>query len=436
MRIVLLHYHQRPSGVTQIIHLQRQVLEELGHEVSIPELPELDYCLESSLSGPEFLRLLENAIDLDPDLWLIHNPILGKNAAFPALIKSLSEKGIPLILQCHDFAEDGRPSNYQLLKNNKELYPIAPQVHYALINSRDASLLRNAGIPEAQIHFLPNAVVRTPLPPKEPDHPFVFYPVRGIRRKNLGEFCLWAKHAPPGTRFAVASRPENLEWSTTFDAWKNFAAREHLPIEFDVVSDEFPFEHWLANATHLATTSIAEGFGLTFIEPHFLGRPLIGRNLPEITKDFEAEGLSLKNLYPGIKVPLSSLDLPKLERDFRSQIEATFSAYNQKVDSTAAWKTFVQNDHVDFGNLPEFHQQELIQNQHFPALEDWLKHGLSKTSTSGQNIDTWSPERYRERMQTLVTTAYSSPSAPPDFLPKERVLNQFLDPDHFHFLRT
>lgn len=435
MRIALLHYHQHPSGVNQIIALQEQVLTALGHEVIIPHLPELDYSEKSLLSGTELLKKIEAAYP-QIQLWIIHNPTLGKNATYPDFIKQLAETGTPLVLQCHDFAEDGRPTNYERISNIDHLYPLATHIHYATINSRDAQILEKAGIPNSQIHFLPNAVTREPIPSSNPDAPFVLYPVRGIRRKNIGEFCLWAKHATANTRFAIASRPENAEWIATFEEWQHFAAQENLPIDFAVVTDEYPFEFWLKKSTHLATTSIAEGFGLTFIEPHFLGRPLIGRDLPEITRDFTAEGLPLDHLYSEISVPLSALNLTELEKDFRHQITSTFSSYQQSLDVDTAWANFIQNNTVDFGNLPESHQQSLIQNHHFPALKNWLAESLSQNSASPPNTQPWSIESYQNRIEKLIQQANESLVSPLIFLNKERLLTQFLAPNRFHFLRT
>ena len=53
----------------------------------------------------------------------------------------------------------------------------------------------------------------------------------------------------------------------------------------------------VAHAEAIVSTSIAEGFGLGFLEPWTFGKGLCGRNIPEITKDFENLGINLQNLY-------------------------------------------------------------------------------------------------------------------------------------------
>lgn len=436
MRIVLLHYHQRPSGVNQVIEAQRRVLSALGHDVILPELPELDYGTHINFTGLKLLQGIEKSVTGPVDFWIIHNPTLGKNAHFPDFIRALGEKGVPVVLQCHDFAEDGRPSNYHSISQCEYLFPLAPHIHYALINSRDAETLKATGIPAAQVHFLPNAVTKKTLATSSSDCPFIFYPVRGIRRKNLGELCLWSKLAPTGARFAIAARPENPDWIPYFDAWKQFSQDENLPIEFEVVSSDHPFEEWLEKATHLATTSIAEGFGLTFIEPHFLNRPLIGRDLPEITRDFRASGLNPGMLYSEIPIPKEHLNLQTLKEDFLTQINATFAAYGQPLDVESAWKNFTSSTTLDFGNLPESHQRKLIKNYDFAEFKRWLRQALAQNPELRQNTSLWSETHYQERMDKLLLSVTSSSSGPLEFLPKELILNSFLKPARFHFLRT
>ncbi|MDB4508470.1 hypothetical protein N9051_02675, partial [Akkermansiaceae bacterium] len=396
----------------------------------------LDYCQTSSITADSLFEKLELACGPKIDLWIIHNPTLGKNALFPDLIRLMVKKGIHMVLQCHDFAEDGRPTNYKRLTDKTHLYPIAPHVHYAVINRRDADILKNAGLQESHVHYLPNAVMREAVALEENHSPLVFYPVRGIRRKNLGEFCLLAKHAPPGTRFAVAREPENPEWLSGFREWQIFSEKEGLPIEFDVVTEKSTFEHWLSKTSHLATTSIAEGFGLTFIEPHFFGRPLIGRDIPEITSDFKKEGLAPGLLYDRIPIRLDWLDLELLENDFREQLVTNFLAYGTQTNSAAAWKNFIQNGTIDFGNLPESHQRAIIRERHLPELETWLSDALQTKCGTQQDTTPWSLGIYQERLDQLLDTATQSSSAAHSFLPKENVLKEFLDPARFHFLRT
>ena len=155
LAVAVIHYHLRPGGVTRVIE---RAVESLGNNVDLlvltGEAPAPNDALtpltepfqplaysEATTSNPE--KLVEDLrvtarslLGRDPDLWHIHNHALGKNDFTPQLVKHLAKAGCRLLLQPHDFAEDGRPKNYQLL-NEHPLYPIADHVWYAPINHRD-----------------------------------------------------------------------------------------------------------------------------------------------------------------------------------------------------------------------------------------------------------------------------------------------------------
>ena len=156
----------------------------------------------------------------DPDIWHIHNHALGKNSFTPKLVWHLSNAGCRILLQPHDFAEDGRPENYRLLKDhlgddlNRMLYPMADHIWYAPINFRDKAFLEGIGL--SNVYELPNAVTAFPCAaggsPARTQRTIV-YPARAIRRKNMGEFLLWSLLAPEGYQLrrpqAVAVGQEN-----------------------------------------------------------------------------------------------------------------------------------------------------------------------------------------------------------------------------------
>ncbi|MFT6239250.1 MAG: hypothetical protein ACJAQT_001328 [Akkermansiaceae bacterium] len=437
MKILVVHYHLRAGGVTRVIESQVNVLQKMGHQVIIASagpghdqdcqcllIPELDYQKEGSIP-------MEQLLAVEADLWIIHNPCLGLNVAYPEMIEAAAESGTRILMQCHDFVEDGRPANYQLLAGRKRIYPHAPHVHYATINRRDLDILKKAGVPESRSHFLPNAVDPPAISQAPPRGNLVFYPVRGIRRKNLGELCLLAAHAPPNTRFAVALRSTSEEPAFIHDDWVCFAEEANLPIQFDVVGDDpQSFKAWLERSSHLVTTSISEGFGLTFLDPAFLKKPLIGRDLPEITRDFVPYG----TLYRSIPVPLSHL--VGLESQYREQITLTMSAYGRDLDEPQldrAWSQFNSQDEVDFGNLPEALQRDVIQKVHLPDLKIWLENALNQPATE---IDTtpWSLETYAATLQRVITSVDGPGSI--TWIPPKRLLEQFLKPEKFHFLRS
>ena len=70
---------------------------------------------------------------------------------------------------------------------------------------------------------------------KKPDGALVLYPVRAIRRKNLGELFLLAALSPKGTRYAVSLAPDAERWMAVYEEWRAFAADTGLPVLLDVV---------------------------------------------------------------------------------------------------------------------------------------------------------------------------------------------------------
>ena len=108
MTIALVHYHLRRGGVTRVLEAQSKALQaagvehvifsgtpnEGGAELPVVVVPELEYCSDSC---PDLLDPLREAataaLGTAPDLWHVHNPTLGKNAAFPALLSARATAG-------------------------------------------------------------------------------------------------------------------------------------------------------------------------------------------------------------------------------------------------------------------------------------------------------------------------------------------------------
>ncbi|NNM30363.1 MAG: glycosyltransferase, partial [Akkermansiaceae bacterium] len=390
MPAAIVHYHLRRGGVTRVIEAQSRVLHERGiahvilsgtpyegpGDLPVTVLPELDYRpTRGSGSGGDLAATMRDTaarvLGEAPSIWHIHNPSLGKNVLWPAMLRSFVEAGERMVWQHHDFAEDGRPGNYEMFFEEPALYPVAPQIRHAFINSRDRRLLIQAGIPAGNTAFLPNAVTapeesaRTASVPPGP--PRVLYPVRGIRRKNLGELCLLAALAPAETRFALTLAPENRQWLPVYHRWEAFAAQNELPLDLGVVDRVPPapgvdptYANWIAHSSHLLTTSVAEGFGLAFLEPIAMGKPLFGRDLPEITADFRNDGLHLGDLYEHLLVPAAWVDLDALRQQLAHDLRETYRSYGRELPPAvieAAFAALFHGDRLDFGNLPEALQE-------------------------------------------------------------------------------
>ena len=460
MKTAVIHYHARPGGVTRVVE---RAVESLGDRaeclfftgeaapgespLNIRPVPNLGYSTEQNFQPLELLKHARDAFGTDPDVWHIHNHSLGKNPALTAEVIALAEAEQKILLQIHDFAEDGRPANYANLGPLKDrLYPVAPNIHYACLNNRDFDFLKATGIPESNLHLLPNAV--SPLsaaerPTSNVEGPLFIYPCRAIRRKNIGELLLWSA-AMPNAKFAVTLAPKNPEIKPIYDAWVAFAEELGLNVEFDAGADT-SFEKMIAKADALITTSIAEGFGLAFLEPWLAGKPLVGRNLPEITGDFETHGLDLSALYDRIGIPLTC-DLWNIGGAFfqtlETKLRAACEAYGRPWTANRfenAREALVIDGTVDFGILDEKQQRTIIR----AAKEnpDMFSSGLGDSSAQVPNNQTvvqksYSPEAYGDHLAAIYNKLAAAPAGELTFANGQTLLDEFLNPARFNLLRT
>jgi len=400
MRILISHFHLQTGGVTRVIEHAATALAAAGHRVLVvagepprnplPEgvgfalVPALAYEERRPAVGPaelaaELVRTARDGLGDLPDLWHIHNHCLGKNLALPGALCTLARQGRRLLLQPHDFAEDGRPDLYARLLDqlgggdaarlSALLYPQASHLHYAVLNDRDRGFLAAAGISHDRLHLLPNAVDLPPPPDRSAD-PFPgrklwLYPTRAIRRKNLGELLLWATLAGEEDLFATTQAPRNPAEQSRYRRWVALAQALGLALEFELGDRYDDFPALLASAHALVTTSVAEGFGLAFLESWLAGCPLVGRDLPEITRDLVTTGLDLETLYERLEIPLDWLDRDRLRRAMDQALAAMATAYGRARlpdDLERLWASAVRDGCIDFGRLDEAAQEAVIRH--------------------------------------------------------------------------
>lgn len=429
MQIVFCHYHLNAGGVTQVIVNQMRALAQLespqrpervgvlygGRHEGWPEklwdkvesgtlgpfeevlmaLPSLDYAPlpdvhDDRLATEVLATLSDHGFAPNDTILHIHNHSLGKNVSWPGAVKRLAEHGYRVLLQIHDFAEDFRPTNFRHLaiawqtddplEVARRQYPTSPGIHYATLTRRDYDLLAGAGIPAAQLHTLPNPVgefsklkpetdktrsVRSELGLSE-DARLVLYPVRGIRRKNLGELLLHAAISEPGTWHALTLAPENPGEIPSFERWRALSAKLELRCLFDICgSGQSKFFEALFAADSLVTTSVAEGFGMVFLEAWLAGKPLVGRDLPGITSDFKAAGIAFEGLYESLQIPLELIDQQRELPDVL-RIAYEWACENYGIEPAASSQTspaierLLKEEQIDFALLPSRLQEQLI----------------------------------------------------------------------------
>ena len=326
MRVAFVHHHFRPGGVTRVISEQAAALKGFAdtilltgeppiEPVFIPHVvvPSLAYDRDrhdrkrASEIADEILKFVWSVWKGGADLFHFHNPTLGKNADLLSVMKVLNDRKQNLLLQIHDFAEDGRPWGY-----SPEEYP--SDCHYAVINRRDYRLLIEAGLTEQGLHYLPDAV--RPLKGAEgarEEQDLILYPVRAIRRKNIGEAVLLSLFIEKGKKIGITLEPTGPIDVKSYRGWMTFVQERHLPVLFGLGIDR-DFVSLLAKTKCMITTSIKEGFGLAFLEPWTGGKMLHGRLLGDICGDFIESGVGLGHLYDKIQIPLSYLDERILHR--------------------------------------------------------------------------------------------------------------------------
>lgn len=491
MRIAIAHYHLQLGGVTRVILHAFAALRDRGVDLvvlsgeppgiqlpvglRVQVLPGLAYEEHRAAQAPDELaaamaRAARDALGGPPDLWHVHNHSLGKNTALPGALLRLVREGHRLLLQPHDFAEDGRPALYARLREQLAdgdtdrlsalLYPLAPQIHYATLNRRDRDFLAAAGVPAGQLHALPNAVsvgaapdsgsaTSTDAPQVRDDHRRLWlYPTRAIRRKNLGELLLWAAVTDGQDHFAATQAPQNPQERPFYERWVALATELDLPMAFAVGEGDVDFRALVAGSHALVTTSIAEGFGLAFLEPWLLGRPLAGRDLPEITADFIDAGISLPGLYDRLDVPLDWVDAARLRTAFASAAAQRAAAYGRPAADGAerAWQSAIRDRHIDFGRLDEPAQEAVIRRlRAAPAARSALQPRVLAAPLAPSLIaanrkvidDAYSVSGYGDRLMAIYgALAAAAPAATCEAARGNTLLDAFLAPERLCLLRS
>ena len=376
MKIAFVHYHLKTGGVTTVLEQQlgaisdrcrTLVLSGTVPETSFParvvHIPELAY--SSQYKGqfdPEdaakaILEAIHARFNGPCDVLHVHNPTLAKNLQFIKILKSLQEKDVNLLLQIHDFAEDGRPRAYFT-----ESYPA--DCHYGVINGRDYDILLKAGVKPGGLHLLANMVShsgKTPLPETAPE-PMILYPVRAIRRKNIGEALLLSLFFKTETTLSITLPPNSAADIHSYQNWKTFVKDRNLTVEFDRGLNH-DFEASVMSADSLITTSITEGFGFSYLEPWLFGKMLWGRKLPDICHDFEQKGIHLKHLYDRLLVPVAWFGLHLFRTKWINSVHDACRMFNHSVDDTRIRQAFdscTKDGNIDFGLLDEESQKKVL----------------------------------------------------------------------------
>ncbi len=462
MKVAFVHYHLKTGGVNTVLKAQVEAVHEHCETLvltgdrsniilpcKIVEIPGLGYDLPNAkLSytdrvAERILAILSEKWPGGCDLLHIHNPTLAKNRQFLQIIKRLQQAGLNLFLQIHDFAEDGRPNTYF-----EEEYPA--NCHYGVINTRDADILETAGLKKQGLHILPNPVEGFFVPADCRPNATVIYPVRAIRRKNLGEALLLSCFFDPVLRLAITQPPNSPVDMAAYRDWIKWSKQALLPVDFEVGST-LDFPTLIGGAESVITTSINEGFGLTFLEPWTAGKLLWGRRIPEICTDFENKGVRLDSLYERIDVPLPWIDIDSFTRDWHKAVFDACAHYGHAIDVDEVSHAFAQMTScgmVDFGLLNEKFQRQVLSRlttdpstkKEMIDLNPWLaKPGIVPDPDGLIHNNRlaikrhYNLQQYRNRLLEIYQDVISQPVH--HRIDKRSLVESFIDINHFPLLK-
>ena len=481
MKILIVHYHLKPGGVTSVIRRQASALKALGFDVTVlvgaaPDVgagaggkagakagtkagtdsglpvviePALAYDHESppgqAARGSEAADPRINAIvaavqeSLGPPaadaVIHVHNPTIRKNSACLPALSVLAAKGYALVLHVHDLAEDWRPDVYC-----PGVYP--EPATWVCINQRDARSLKAAGA--GNVHFLPNAVFADEAGnlgsgEGSPSGDLILYPVRGIRRKNLGEALLLSLYLPTGLAVGITLPPNNPRDLPYYDGWKAAAMAFKAPLRFELGLSA-DFDDLYRQARAVVSTSIKEGFGLSFLEPLCRGKPVVGRRLSTVIDDFEESGLQFPDLYRYSTVPEGFFDRDTFLHRIKQVVMAAAELFGQDGRELAETIAGGLTCNPDFGRLDETAQAETLSRiaadpgariafmAGNPFLESWWE--PQGTLVSPEALKPWSEDSYGNRLAELYqAVAEKGGSSPPD---KTALLALYLSPERFY----
>jgi glycosyltransferase involved in cell wall biosynthesis len=262
------------------------------------------------------------------------------------------------------------------------MYPNTPNVLYLTINSADIGSLIELGIARDRIFLLPDPIDWRPygegalwekdaaelaamgleaVDHKElmlqrlsryaaskghifdPSRPILLSPLKVMRRKNNVESLLLLalfKHLGTDCQLLIslgANSPPDNAYSRRL---LNYAASRGMAVVtgfgHEIISEtdrrsirnrlvtRYTMGDLYGLCSAALTTSVVEGFGLAYHEGWLCGKPVIGRKIPEITADFEANGMNFDHTYEKLAVPLDGLpDLrQRLRREYETKLHA------------------------------------------------------------------------------------------------------------------
>ena len=466
IKIAFIHYHLKTGGVTTVLEQQIEAVRDKcevlvlsGEPPDIPPfpadsvyIPGLGYGSQSQkIYNPEevadnIIKAILTKWNNGCDVLHVHNPMLAKNINFLKILKALQKRGIKLFLQIHDFAEDGRPLYYF-----SEEY--VSDCHYGVINSRDYNILLKAGLKKQGLHKIFNTIKPFNFDKKKSCiKNYVLYPIRAIRRKNIGEAILLSLFFQNNETLVTTLPPNSISDINSYVGWKNFVTENNLNVEFGAGLKN-DFSELVFSAKFIITTSITEGFGFSFLEPWTAKKILWGRKLPLICHDFEKNGITLDHLYDRLLVPLKWIGKDRFYEAWKTCILRNCSLFNFKINEEEIQKSFIKitgNKNIDFGLLNEPFQKQIIShvlsdkneakkliklNPHLalPFLNSLLNNKELIQNNMNAVLNNYNKTTYRKNLLQIYSKIINNPVH--QGLDKNILLSAFINLEQFSLLK-
>ncbi len=199
------------------------------------------------------------------------------------------------------------------------------------------------------------------------DARWCLYPVRGIRRKNVGEFVLLSRWIRPDQFAGLTLCPTTPVEKRSYERWREVAAQIAPKAVFDVGQHpDVTFADNVSAADFIMSTSVAEGFGMSFLEPWLAHREVIARRLPTVTDDFESSGVKLSKLYDQILIPGDAAWIRECNAESIAAIREAWSNLPEQFQPSLDSQANESTDRIDFAKLTSNRQIEVLRK----AAED------------------------------------------------------------------
>jgi hypothetical protein len=211
------------------------------------------------------------------------------------------------------------------------------------------------------------------------------------------------------------------------------------------------FQDLLRQARHVVSTSIAEGFGFTFLEPWVAGKNLEGRLLPAICNDFSDADIRMGHLYTRVDIPLAWFGRKRLIERFQDCYRRNRRLFGHAAEmpSTQSFTApLLKAEFIDFGLLDEPLQALVIKavqsdparRQRLlalnPALQRMGRHPRSHPRIQHNRdriIETYGQITYGSRLKTIYREAVTLPVC--HRIDKSRLVKEFMQFHNFNLLK-